>query len=910
MNSLKRGGFVSQTSATRTSKAIALYLDASFSKYNTTNDMSDVLRTLKELFPSLTQHAIESTFNNCQGNFDSAVDQLLEMASAERRQDPNQNLNHVGASHIIDLSDPVHSNATLHQNEPDLISLDSSSSPQSANQLDLPNSPYEEKRQLQTAILDDCLQAILTIVPDVDPAYIEKLWQDNKVLHPNISEFILNTILEAKGLYPKSAHITSTGRKRKIQEVDAKPDGVDYNDPNRQLGTPGIYYHNACRKILSADFRQVPVTHINQVFTRGKFFLYPAYQKLANSEEDYDPLKPTLYRRLMKPRKEIQVEELEQEYRRLPPDTKRNLLEELDAVRTERRETMLKLKREQDAILQRQLQEEEAKRTGDMFECQCCFSEELWDQATHCLEGHLFCKECCQRNAESQVGSGKYKLMCMDASGCQAIFPRSEMERILSQKTLEALHTNEQADVLYQAEIDGLIHCPFCPFAAICPPIEVDKEFRCENPDCMEISCRHCKEKSHIPLSCEEFSKENRQSLRKTVEEAMTEALMRKCKKCGLGYVKESGCNKIQCSRCKTMSCYVCSEIVRDYSHFNDSGRGGKNGNCPLFENTDERHESEIREAEKIAIAKIQAEIPGIDEDEMKVKLSQAVEQAEKQKISRAGPARMAPGQLLPIRHRMHVQPQPPAYQMHGPGAPFVMNPERGHGLQLADQIAHQHGMQLPGMQYFGPAGPAVQNYYPVPAANPEPPQQQLHARVRQQIIRQQGANVAQNDVEMRDAQHDRAQVLMLEHMAALQRTQQFRGIPNNNFVNMLPVPPRMHYQQQPHQQQQPQVLQQVNTNLAPTMPGNVRVNVAQHAHVNPGVGPAGRGMRAPLNVPARNPQRHPNHQAQDIIRDELLSQRQRTIARANAAAAVNPVHNNPPLAPRPGIRRAPKAPR
>lgn len=45
-----------------------------------------------------------------------------------------------------------------------------------------------------------------------------------------------------------------------------------------------------------------------------------------------------------------------------------------------------------------------------------------------------------------------------------------------------------------------------------------------------EISCRLCQQKSHIPQTCEEFAKENKLSVRHTVEEAMTEAMVRKCK--------------------------------------------------------------------------------------------------------------------------------------------------------------------------------------------------------------------------------------------------------------------------------------------------------------------------------------------------------------------------------------------
>jgi TRIAD3 protein (E3 ubiquitin-protein ligase RNF216) len=48
-----------------------------------------------------------------------------------------------------------------------------------------------------------------------------------------------------------------------------------------------------------------------------------------------------------------------------------------------------------------------------------------------------------------------------------------------------ALERLQQEEALRVAEIDGLVQCPFCDYAAICGPIEEDKEFRCQNPECM-----------------------------------------------------------------------------------------------------------------------------------------------------------------------------------------------------------------------------------------------------------------------------------------------------------------------------------------------------------------------------------------------------------------------------------------
>lgn len=200
---------------------------------------------------------------------------------------------------------------------------------------------------------------------------------------------------------------------------------------------------------------------------------------------------------------------------------------------------------------------------------QCCYGEEPFSGMTQCCEGHLFCIDCARRNAENEVGRGRYRLLCM--AGCNSEFPRREMLRFLDHKLLQALDKNEQEEVLRMADLEDLTKCPFCDYAAICAPIEVDNQFACLNPECMQLpfilmskyhtdtntglmlSCRKCKQKTHIPMTCEEASKDGKLSYRHTLEEAMTEALVRTCKKCSNKFIKESGCNKMTCTRCRTM---------------------------------------------------------------------------------------------------------------------------------------------------------------------------------------------------------------------------------------------------------------------------------------------------------------------------------------------------------------------
>ena len=224
--------------------------------------------------------------------------------------------------------------------------------------------------------------------------------------------------------------------------------------------------------------------------------------------------------------------------------------------------------------------------------------------------------------------------------------------QFLDESTVIALERNEQEANLRMAGIENLASCPFCPYAAEYPPIEINREFRCQAPDCEKISCRLCKLESHIPKTCEENAKETGLSIRRQIEEAMSAALIRKCNKCQTPFVKEEGCNKMTCTRpgCRNIQCYVCSKSC-DYSHFDDTRRGGKPGNCPLFESVEERHDNEVKKAEQEALDKIRAEHPEYTEEDLKIKVSEKVKKDDERRKANdpRNPARarggVAPGQ-------------------------------------------------------------------------------------------------------------------------------------------------------------------------------------------------------------------------------------------------------------------------
>jgi TRIAD3 protein (E3 ubiquitin-protein ligase RNF216) len=94
--------------------------------------------------------------------------------------------------------------------------------------------------------------------------------------------------------------------------------------------------------------------------------------------------------------------------------------------------------------------------------------------------------------------------------------------------------------LLFQAGLEGLEQCPFCPFATI---MDVSKEenkvFNCLNPDCGQDSCRHCGERSHLPLKCDALEDDAGVRKRTYIENKMAEALIRKCYNCQRPFVKQ-----------------------------------------------------------------------------------------------------------------------------------------------------------------------------------------------------------------------------------------------------------------------------------------------------------------------------------------------------------------------------------
>ena len=122
--------------------------------------------------------------------------------------------------------------------------------------------------------------------------------------------------------------------------------------------------------------------------------------------------------------------------------------------------------------------------------------------------------------------------------------------------------------------------------------------------------CRISVRSTHFSLlvcSCDEVEKEIQTKGRLTVEEAISDAVIRKCPKCKQSIIKSDGCNKMRCS-CGAFMCYICQVEIQNYSHFCQTPHCTHQpncGKCMLYSNAAEDDLRAMREAGYAAVERI-----------------------------------------------------------------------------------------------------------------------------------------------------------------------------------------------------------------------------------------------------------------------------------------------------------------
>ncbi|KAK3687763.1 hypothetical protein B0T22DRAFT_379066 [Podospora appendiculata] len=501
-------------------------------------------------------------------------------------------------------------------------------------------------------------EAALSCFPDICLDHLEKAGAEHRWNHQHFISHVLDQQEKGK---PYPTHTKSLKRKR---EAKSEGDSADesgelqkrFEQVNRPQNVDAGYaklYLRMAKTLLMEDFPEMYAQDIETVLKENRLHLYPSYMALEAERSGENAV--ARFRTKKVPTKSIKRDGAG---RTSNVAAEKDAMEEYRAARTvcqaKASKRAAEKQREQDELDNRARAEAE----GTIAECQCCFGDFPLNRMVHCSGEtlHWFCYECPRQNAEAQVGLSKYKIDCMSMDNCEAGFSRDQRAFFLDKKLAVALERIEQEAVLRIAGIENLESCPFCPYAAEYPPVQENKEFTCENQECRMVSCRLCRNETHIPKTCEEALRENGHSARRVIEEAMSAAMIRSCNKCGTPFIKENGCNKMTCTRngCHNVQCYVCSKSC-SYDHFNDASRGGKPGNCPLFDSTEVRHEDEVRKAQEKALKEVAEQNPAVDAALLDFSFSDKVKaDEERRKAANPPPYQHVPRgmSLLPVELR------------------------------------------------------------------------------------------------------------------------------------------------------------------------------------------------------------------------------------------------------------------
>ena len=477
----------------------------------------------------------------------------------------------------------------------------------------------------------DCLEEVIQIFPQIQLEYVRGLYreacavlqsssQEREAANSQPSGIIVAQIAELK-TYPRE-------KQMRPEPPPTTPDSTgvtiqwDKRAMNEFRGYGAASYQKLAVILLAKEFTHVPTHHIYHLLGRRQT-LFDTFNELSRTERNYFMGADRPYKRTRHPRTV-----LEKKYQRGELETRDghlyvNLVNELQAARQNQAREIDRIQK------QKEHDEKEADNLamsiaqGSMVECRCCFDDVAMNRAVTC-EGdvvHFFCNSCVERQAQSQVGAMRYEMSCMDTSGCNAELSTEGISKAIPIQLYDRLSFNQQQADIVAAAIDDLEECPFCDFKAICDPVEINSTFDCQNPGCARLSCRNCKEESHLPRSCGEVKAGKGLDARHAVEEARSEATIRTCPKCKVKIIKDYGCNKMFCTNCRTILCYVCKKDIsgrgRDmgYDHFHQPG-----AKCSLHDLPQEdRHAQEANAAEEAAIAKAKAEDIALDEKDLRV---------------------------------------------------------------------------------------------------------------------------------------------------------------------------------------------------------------------------------------------------------------------------------------------------
>ena len=218
-------------------------------------------------------------------------------------------------------------------------------------------------------------------------------------------------------------------------------------------------------------------------------------------------------------------------------------------------------------------------------ECRVCYDEIVERDTVRCGSGHEFCKTCVEKQLTVKISEGNPSSKCWECG--------EELDLLIIDPTIasQLIESKQHQNVTQFAAIcDDFQICPFCNIWGCIVVDDYNNPWiPCEN--CAKTWCKKCRGEGHRG-NCNIIGEPTIEKVRQRVAMIIDEAYMRKCPYCNTPYIKDFGCNLMECEKCKGMMCFICNQklvpkkingVSRKYWHFKGSGCSEPGANCPLY---------------------------------------------------------------------------------------------------------------------------------------------------------------------------------------------------------------------------------------------------------------------------------------------------------------------------------------
>ncbi|KAJ6235757.1 e3 ubiquitin-protein ligase [Anaeramoeba flamelloides] len=324
-------------------------------------------------------------------------------------------------------------------------------------------------------------------------------------------------------------------------------------------------YKKQAKTLLKYDFRKLTRKKIEKIYRDNGFRYAPTYKEIKTTGKNLFKRNKKLKKRKKKNINTVFFcERLRNEIEFILEKEKNG---EFDSKKKKKKEKKEKKKKKGGQDVKNVV--------ASQLDCMCCYTKVSIENMVSCKNGHLFCVDCLHNVVKHAIGQRRREIRCPGVEKCEFGFSLDMIKKAVPEKTWNLFERLVQEAEIREANIENLKKCPFCDFAVIIDNNENQTVFQCLNIQCKKKSCLLCGEEVHEGKTCQQYKKEKqKENKRHFIEEEMTKALLRECNNCGQKYYKTEGCNKIVCSNCGEIMCYLCQKSINKekYNHFAKTG--------------------------------------------------------------------------------------------------------------------------------------------------------------------------------------------------------------------------------------------------------------------------------------------------------------------------------------------------